>query len=147
MNLISLMIGCAVAAILATLAMASQVPQMQRAQVRQAIADLAVIRSDIGATLTACNGTPAGLTLSTLQHYPLPTVCNAPGPAPAYVQGGRNGSYVSALTLNGLTLTAVLGGSAQPGLRGKTIGMVGTVYNGAVSWACSGPAGMVPAAC
>ena len=146
MNLISLMIGVLVSAILATLAMASQVPQMQRAQVRHVLADMQSVRNDLSTYLVACDLSPVMLSngLSSLPHYTT-TVCLPQ--APINVQGGPLGGMVSQVSLNGLVLTATLGGAAMVGLRGQQLVLTARVVNSAVAWTCSGPAGMVPSAC
>ena len=140
------MIGCAVAAILATLAMASQVPQMQRAQVRHVLADMQSVRNDLSTYLVACDLSPVMLSngLSSLPHYTT-TVCLPQ--APINVQGGPVGGMVSQASLNGLILTATLGGQVMAGLKGQQIVLTAKVIGSAVSWSCSGPAGMVPSGC
>lgn len=146
-SLVECLCVLAIMSILGTMASYGMQNMMARQQVKQAVRDLQWIRSDLSAYLVACDASPNALSngLSSLPHYPQPTVCTST--APAAVQGGPIGGMVSAASLNGLVLTAVMGGSVLPALRGQTVTLTAKVIGSAVSWQCSGPPGMIAPAC
>lgn len=140
--MIELMCVVAISGILASLAVPTMMAANEHAQIKRAINDLTFIRSDLSTYLLACDQSPATLTLATLPHYTVSNTC-VPGGLP-YVQGAANGSYVSSLTLNGMTLNATLSRDVMPLIQGKVITMQAIVVNGALSWTCYVPvAGMI----
>jgi hypothetical protein len=145
-SLIGLLVTMCVAAILASNAMSNGLQQAERAQVRQAVRDLQWIRNDLAEFTVGCELNPNTLSagLSSLPHYTTATC--TPGASIA-AQGGAVGGLISSAGLSGLVLTATLGGAVLPGLKGQQLTLTGHVINGALSWTCSGPAGMIAATC
>lgn len=146
-SLVECLCVLAIMSILGTMASYGMQNMMVRQQIKQAVRDLQWVRSDLGAYLIACDASPAMLTngLSSLPHYPQPTVCTSTAPAAA--QGGPIGGMVSSASLSGLVLTAVMGGSALPALKGQTVTLTAKVIGSAVVWSCTGPMGMIATAC
>lgn len=146
MNMIGLMVGVLVAAILATMSHSSDLPTAERAQVRQAVRDLQYIRNDLQTYLIGCDLSPVMLSggLASLPHYTT-TAC-MPG-APLMAQAGPVGGLISSASLTGLSLTATLGGQALPALKGQTVTLTAHVIGSAVQWVCTGPAGTIGPAC
>ena len=136
-TLLDIMIACAVAAILALCAMPSFMLMAEQRQARAALGSLDAIRSDLTGYLIACDGNPNLLTgLGSLSHYQDRTNCATAGP-PQNVQGGPVGSLLSSVSLNGLSLSATVGGGGLPALTGQQFHLSGTVIGSAVSWTCS----------
>jgi prepilin-type N-terminal cleavage/methylation domain-containing protein len=162
-SLIELMVACAVAAILVLLAAPNFSQQQATLQLRQALADLHGIETDMVTATGACAAPPPA-TLSQLPVYDYSLALVAPPPAAAlcsgatlnattgawsqitYVDGAGVGQF-SSVSGNGLQLTATLGNSTHPLIRGQQIIVTGTQTGNGIVWSCTVPAGFTISHC